>query len=183
MPMECGKKRRLSSHRHTGTKITTKMVMESCSGTCWLSHSAALWSHQLSTPLWNFTGHFSPLLRLWMNTDADPSCVVPSQELNLWLHGHSYQTTGIDLAQLNVWLSVCASYRVSYFKDVCALVCVWVFAHLFLYLPTWSFQNDLLISVVDFNSVCVRVCVSNSCMPHTFICHFQFCQSCHFINS
>lgn len=61
------------------------------------------------------------------------------------MHGHSYQTTGIGLAVLDI-------LSASYFKDVRALVCVWVFAHLFLYLPT---ENYLLISVVW---VCVCEC-------------------------
>lgn len=60
-----------------------------------------------------------------MNTEADPRYVVPSQEPHLWQHGRFSQTTGIDLAVLNVWLTACVIFQ--------GCVCVWVFTHLFLY--------------------------------------------------
>lgn len=79
-----------------------------------LSPPVVLWMH------WTFTGHFFSTYKLWMNTEADPGYVVPSQEPHLWQHGRFYQTTGIDQAVFNVWLTA----------RMC--VCVWVFTHLFL---------------------------------------------------
>lgn len=48
-----------------------------------------------------------------MNTKTDLSNVAQSQQLNLWLYVHSYQTIGISLAVLNA-VSKCVVECVSY---------------------------------------------------------------------
>lgn len=98
-----------------------------------------------------------------MNTDADPRYVVPSQEPHLWQHGCFYQTTGMDLAVLNVWLTACHISR----------MCVCLGVHAFIFISSKSFQNDLLISAV---AVCVRVCVIKGCLIHlSVISYFANC--------